>query len=142
MDFALPPDLNWIASGYEGFSELSGPFEFAQGANGGTYGRLTLQPHHLHAVGICHGGVLMTMADMVMGVCCNAGFSGQASVTIQLESQFVASATAGETLLGRAMATRRTKSLVFLKCALWTGEQHVYAGSGIWKIIRRPPKGS
>lgn len=58
---------------------------------------LVVQPHHGNSMGICHGGVLMTLADMTAASGCNLA-RGElvGSPTINLSVDFIAAARQGE----------------------------------------------
>lgn len=58
---------------------------------------LVVQAHHGNSMGICHGGVLMTLADMTAGSGCNlARGEVVGSPTINLSVDFIAAARQGE----------------------------------------------
>ena len=85
---------------------------------------LPLEPRHGNPMGWAHGGLLVTVADMVMGV-----GSGHATgirwphPTVSLSSEFVRGAKLGQWLEGTARIARRT--LNFWQRTAYERTQHV-----------------
>ncbi len=80
-----------------------------------------LQERHCNSQGIAHGGFLSAFAD---GLLATAIFraKGRPSVTVQLTTNFLKPAQAGEWLQGTGQVTRMTRSLVFVEGRAWIGE--------------------
>jgi len=95
-------------------------------------------PHHLNTGGFTHGGVLMTLADVVLGstVAHAVGFMCS---TISLNCDFLAGAKLGDRIEGEATITRQTRSVAFVSGILSVGDQPLMTASGIWKILERHP---
>lgn len=93
--FAVPPGLDRVET-RGGTSEL----------------RLTVQPEHLNALGVVHGGVLATLADEAIGrAVVGALPTGAAAVTAELHVHFLLPAR-GPTLVARARIWRVGRRLV------------------------------
>ena len=96
---------------------------------------LPLEPRHGNPMGWAHGGLLVTVADMVMG----AG-SGHATgirwphPTISLSTEFVRGAKLGQWLEGTARIARRTINFCFCSCDLVCGGEIVLVASGVFKV--------
>jgi acyl-coenzyme A thioesterase PaaI-like protein len=96
---------------------------------------LPLEPRHGNPMGWAHGGLLVTVADMVMG----AG-SGHATAirwphpTISLSTEFVRGARLGQWLEGTARIARRTANFCFCSCDLTCGGEIVLVASGVFKV--------
>src|SRR5712691_6351452 len=96
---------------------------------------LPLEPRHGNPMGWAHGGLLVTLADMVMG----AG-SGHATgirwphPTISLSTEFVRGARLGQWLEGTARIARRTLNFCFCSCDLVCGGEIVLVASGVFKV--------
>ena len=104
---------------------------------------LMLEPRHGNPMGIAHGGLMVTLADMVMGAGC--GFhTGIAwpHPTITLNSDFVRGARIGHWIEGKARLTRRTQSFCFCSADLVSEGHVVLAASGVFKMpdIERIPE--
>ncbi len=66
---------------------------------------MTVQPHHLNANGICHGGFIFTLADAAFGYACNS--HNIRTVSSQNAITFVAPARAGDRLSAVAVEVVR-----------------------------------
>lgn len=116
------------------FVELAGPLWFKAEGERLRVG-LPLEARHGNPMGIAHGGLLVTVADMVMG----AG-SGHATgirwphPTVSLSSEFVRGAPLGQWLEGTARIARRTLNFCFATCDLVCGGEIVLIASGVFKI--------
>src|SRR5258706_11375098 len=106
-----------------GYTEtrLIDPFEiyvgpvFETGAKGAKWYALLVDSRHLNMRGVIHGGMLMSFADAALGqaawdVCDHAH-----CVTLNMQSQFLAPAKAGDLVEVLPELTRRTRSLMFLR---------------------------
>ena len=77
--------------------------------------QLTVRPEMCNGVGICHGGLIFSLADTTIAYAANC--SNQATVVASAQIEFVAPAVAGTTLT--AASTRR-----------WTHQR-----SALWDVI-------
>jgi len=95
---------------------------------------LRVERRHCNPGGTCHGGMLSTLADMllVLGSGAQSGLH-RYMVTINLSSDFMAAAPEGCWLEGRMDVLRVTRNLVFCQGLLSTGGQTVLRMSGITK---------
>jgi acyl-coenzyme A thioesterase PaaI-like protein len=86
-------------------------------------------------MGWAHGGLLVTVADMVMGL-----GSGHATgirwphPTVSLTTEFVRGARLGQWLEGTARIARRTVNFCFASCDLICGGEIVLIASGVFKV--------
>lgn len=127
-----------ICANMTGFSELMGPFYEQTPAQKNTeiVRALPLEKHHLNPEGVVHGGVVLSFMDYVI-------YRGIADVvshdiqfaTINLNTNFLAAAKAGEVLYGTGRITRRTRSVIFAEGIIYNNERQIMTGSGIWKVI-------
>jgi acyl-coenzyme A thioesterase 13 len=96
---------------------------------------LPLEPRHGNPMGWAHGGLLVTVADMVMGI--GSGFATGMfwpHPTISLTSEFVRGAKLGQWLEGKARIARRTVNFCFASCDLVCGGEIVLVSSGVFKV--------
>jgi uncharacterized protein (TIGR00369 family) len=89
---------------------------------------------HLNGKGIVHGGLLLTMLDQAISMTAIDACDGALMVTLQLETQFVGAAKAGDFIEGDATITRKTRSLIFLRGELRVGDRILVSGQGIMKL--------
>ena len=104
---------------------------------------LPLEARHGNPMGWAHGGLLVTVADMVMG----AGSGHITGIrwphpTISLSTEFVRGAKLGQWLEGTARIARRTINFCFCSCDLVCGGEIVLVASGVFKVpdIDKIPK--
>ncbi|MEM7529148.1 MAG: PaaI family thioesterase [Pseudomonadota bacterium] len=131
----IDPTLPWRAVKGEGFNAHVGPFEIARAGENAWHARLTLEPRHINVGGVCHGGVLMTMADITMGTATFEAGGGHPCATVEMDCHFMAAAKRGQTMISIAHQLRRVKSLSFMECAIWSGGRQVMRASGLWKYL-------
>lgn len=139
----LDPALSWRDIYGSGFNAHIGPIKFAQAAPDTWIAALAVAAHHTNMGGVCHGGVLLSLADVAMGSATFAAGPEHACATIELDAKFLAAAKEGQTMLAEARQLRRVRDLSFMACRIDAGGRQVLAASGIWKYLSsRAPKGS
>ena len=90
---------------------------------------------HLNGGGALHGGMMMALADIVMGRTVRDALDGARALTISLNSDFIGASKLGERIRGTAAITRKTRSIVFIGCELAVERRTIMTATGIWKII-------
>lgn len=143
----MPPDnsanlipQNLVTAGWKlhdlsGHMGHTGPlWSLASGDGLWRYG-LLLEAKHLNPAGVVHGGVLLTLADHAMSAVAWQHSLRQPCVTVQLDSQFVASAKAGDFVVCDAQITHSTRSMVFVRAQLWVQAQLLLNAQGIMKVL-------
>ncbi|MCR0981655.1 PaaI family thioesterase [Roseomonas populi] len=133
-----PEAAGWSRRPPVGFSGHTGPYWSRPEGDGWAYG-LVVEPHHLNGHGITHGGLLMTMLDNTLGLTAWYATGQRPSVTMQLNTHFVAAAHPGEFLEARGEVVRLAKSVIFLRGQLTVGDRLVAAADGIWKVLAARP---
>lgn len=127
--------LPWRDIRAEGFNAHIGPIRFAESEEDGIfYAALSLDDRHMNSVGVCHGGVLMSLADAGMGTSAYTT-AGNAVATIDFECDFLAAAKNGQRLFGQCRVARKARELLFMESDFYAGERRVLRASGIW-IVR------
>ncbi len=102
--------------------------------------RLILDERHLGPKGSVHGGVLMSLAEIVLGATVAQALDGADSTSVSLNCDFVGPAVHGEIVEGRARITRRTRSIVFVAGDLYVvgsggNNRILMSATGIWKVL-------
>ncbi len=133
-------------SGYEpvfnvGFNAYVGPI-WRKPGEGETPDRFLFEvrDHHLNGGGFVHGGMLMALADVVLGATVSRTIGGAPCATVSLNCDFVAAGRLGDRIEGAAHITRRTRSVVFVSGELFAradggARQTLLTATGIWKIL-------
>ena len=116
------------------FVEANGPIYGRRGADGFVMGLLVL-PHHCNAAGVCHGGMLATLADMLLTVGSNIQ-SGQSRFlpTVSMTCDYLAPVPEGAWVEGRVQVLRATRNLLFASGLLEVGGEAVLRASGVMKL--------
>lgn len=98
---------------------------------------LKIARKHSNPTGIAHGGLLVTLMDVTLGM--NAGAHvGHVGVypTVQLSCNFMASAREGDELMSEARVEQVTRSLAFMSGRLRVGERTILTATA---VFRNPP---
>ena len=129
-----------IPAGYEaifqqGFNAWVGPIlgNFAGPDMGPHHFIFDVRPEHLNGGDMLHGGMMMTLADVVLGSTVANAVGGMGS-TIALNCDFLAGVKPGTRVEGEATVSRLTRSVAFVSGRLFSGDQTFLTASGIWKI--------
>ena len=99
--------------------------------------KATIKENHLNAAGITHGGFIAAFVDAGAGTAAHRSADQNPCVTISLEFKFISTVKLGQELVGKTKIQKKTKSMVFLTCALTVEDKIVATASGIWKILNK-----
>lgn len=113
--------------------------EFIGAGDGRAEVALDLLPRHMNSWQVTHGGIVMTLLDVVMAV---AGRSldpnARGGVTIEMKTSFLQPAgSAGERIVARGHAYHRTKTMCFCEGEIWNRERLVAKAMGTFKFLKR-----
>lgn len=102
---------------------------------------LHVDERHTNARGFLHAGVLVAVADVVMGhTAQRAGPPETSLVTASLTNDFPGRAQLGDWITGAAMVRRVGRQLAFTTCEFRTNDRLVLAASGVFATVpRRDP---
>jgi acyl-coenzyme A thioesterase 13 len=136
---ANPPDGFVLVARRSPFLDLVGPLWVRAGSDGTdpVYG-LRVQPRHGNARGTAHGGMLMTLADVVRGY--TTAFGQEPPVpltTASMSIDFAGSAAVGDWLEGRADVQRLGRTLAFVNAYLYVGDRRIVRASGVFAVNSR-----
>ncbi|PZS34574.1 MAG: esterase [Pseudonocardiales bacterium] len=116
------------------FLDLIGPLWVSSDPAAPVYG-LQIEHRHANTRGDAHGGVLMTMADVVLGY--TAAFSREPPVrltTASMSVDFAGSAHVGDWVEGRADVQRIGRSLAFANAYLSVGDRRILRASAVFAV--------
>ena len=91
-----------------------------------------VEPRHLNAAGIAHGGFLATMMDSTFGNSLAA--AGRRGFTVRLVTDYLSPAKRGDWLEGRARITRATQTLAFVEGELTVEGRVVIKGQAVFAL--------
>ncbi len=140
---STPDSLNATIPAHFKPAKLGGDFV---AFNGPLYGRWTgekvllgfrVEQRHCNPVGTCHGGMLATLADML--VPCAALYQTQMEErrflpTVSLQIDYMGGALLGTWVQGEAQILRTTRNLVFGQGLVTANGEPALRISGIYKI--------
>ena len=113
--------------------------EFLGMGNGEAQIALTLAPRHMNSWQVTHGGVTMTLLDVVMSLAGRSLDAGaQAGVTVEMKTSFLqAGGKAGDRLLAKGKAFHRSTTMCFCEAEVWNGDKLVAKAMGTFKYLKR-----
>jgi uncharacterized protein (TIGR00369 family) len=109
----------------------------------GRAGRLVLgarvERRHCSPSGYCHGGMLMTMADMLVVIGANLQADQRRFMTtVRLSADFLAAVPLGAWLEGRLEVLRVTRNLIFCQGMLRVAGEPVLRPGRVSELVARP----
>jgi acyl-coenzyme A thioesterase 13 len=94
---------------------------------------LAIAEKHTNSRGICHGGVLATLADLALGYAMLARSGDKGSfVTAHLAVDYAGAARSGDWIESRVEIQRVGSRLAFANCYLVSGEKPIVRASAIF----------
>ena len=119
------------------FNEMIGPlYERRRGAELSL--GLRIEERHTNSRGICHGGLLATLADLALGYAMLATAKGQSNfVTVHLSIDYVGSAKPGDWVHSEVEIQRIGSSLAFANCYLVVNEARIVRASAIFALPKK-----
>lgn len=117
--------------------------EFLEMEDGHARLSLDLTERHMNSWQITHGGVIMTMLDVVMAM---AGRSLHADlkgvVTVEMKTSFLQpGGVAGGRIEARGKAFHQSTTMCFCEGEVWNGDRLVAKAMGTFKYLRRLKSG-
>ncbi|MGZ3159780.1 MAG: PaaI family thioesterase [Burkholderiaceae bacterium] len=113
--------------------------EFLGKGNGEATLALNLQPRHMNSWHVTHGGVTMTLLDVVMSMAGRSLYpDAQAGVTVDMNTSFLQpGGVAGSRLIAKGKAYHRSTTMCFCEGEVWHGDQLVAKAMGTFKYLKR-----
>jgi acyl-CoA thioesterase len=113
--------------------------EFVSMGEGNAEIALDLKDMHMNSWHVAHGGVTMTLLDVVMSM---AGRSLQldakGGVTVEMKTSFLQPAgSPGARLIARGKVFHRSTTMCFCEGELWEGDRLVAKAMGTFKYLKR-----
>ena len=121
-----------LLAGLSPFNALVGPLYQRRDERGISIG-LRLEEKHTNSRGICHGGMLATLADLALGYAL-AGRGGAAGsfFTVQLSIDYASPAKAGEWVESEVEIQQAGARLAFANCYLVASGRRIARASAIF----------
>ncbi len=121
------------------FLDAVGPLYEGRAADGALVLGLRIEERHCNRRGFAHGGLLMTLADLVLGYSLISVTGRRGGVTVNLTTDFAGAAQVGQWVEARADVQKTTGALAFANCYLTVEGQRIVRASAIFKT---PPQSS
>jgi uncharacterized protein (TIGR00369 family) len=114
------------------FNALVGPLYERRDAGGVSIG-LVIEEKHTNSRGICHGGVLATLADLALGYAMLAKSGDQGSfLTAHLAVDYAGAAKVGDWIESQVEIQRVGARLAFANCYLMANQKPIVRASAIF----------
>jgi uncharacterized protein (TIGR00369 family) len=114
------------------FNALVGPLYEKRDGDAVSIG-LAIEAKHTNSRGVCHGGVLATLADLALGYAMLARSRDKGSfVTAHLAVDYAGAARAGDWIESKAEIQRLGARLAFANCYLLVDEKPIVRASAIF----------
>ena len=113
------------------FNALVGPL-YEREESGSLSIGLRIGDKHTNSRGICHGGVLATLADLAMGYAMLHRLGKGGFVTAHLAVDYADAARVGDWIQSAVEIQRVGASLAFANCYLLAGERRIVRASAIF----------
>jgi uncharacterized protein (TIGR00369 family) len=113
------------------FNALVGPLYERRDGDAVSIG-LAIEAKHTNSRGICHGGVLATLADLALGYAMLAKSGDKGFVTAHLAVDYAGAAKAGDWIESRVEIQRLGSRLAFANCYLVSAGKPIVRASGIF----------
>jgi len=138
---AVVPDGFVINLWRRGFGRTVGPFYSRRTADNVETMAFRVEEHHANATSNCHGGMLMSFADMAWGRAIT-NTRGIGWVTVRLTADFLSGARLGDWVEGASEIIADQDALFTVRGRIWCGDRTLMTGTGVYKglhdIVRRP----
>ena len=131
-----------VPDGYEPYARTS-PYLRLVGpvyeADGGSVIGLRLDERHTNARGLLHAGLLVALADVVMGhTAQRVAPAGSSLVTASLTTDFVSSARLEDWVRGAAEVRHVGRRLAFTGCRFTVDDRLLLSASGVFAVLTDP----
>ena len=117
--------------------------EFLEMENGQARLALDLTGRHMNSWQIAHGGVIMTMLDVVMAMAGRSMSSDlKGVVTVEMKTTFLQpGGVPGGRMEARGKAFHQSTTMCFCEGEIWNGDKLIAKAMGTFKYLRRLKSG-
>jgi len=120
-----------------GFMHHNGGLYFREISENEYEFKATIKEFHLNKRKITHGGFICSLIDAGAGTAVYRTTNQKSCVTVSLDIKFIAPSRKEDELIGSVLILKKTKSMVFVSCALKKKEQLIASATGVWKVIKK-----
>jgi acyl-CoA thioesterase len=97
---------------------------------------LRMEPRHLNPNGTAHGGVLMTLLDVTLGMTVEAYLNNQSDrhpITVQLNCNMIAAAPEGALVIGQAQVDGSSRTMTWASGRLVADGRTLMTGTAVFR---------
>jgi len=135
LQAAVVPDGYVINLWQRGFGRTVGPVYSTRDEANNEIMAFRVEEHHANGMNNCHGGMLMSFADMAWGrVISNQREIGW--VTVRLTTDFLSGAQMGDWVEGGSEIVSEQDDIFTVRGKIWCGDRLLMTGSGVFKGLR------
>lgn len=136
----LPPPDGFVPARFSGqFLLDAGPY-YLRKTDACTIVGLRVRQSHVNYVGVAHGGVLTTMADVALSLQPHLlDPAGLPVTTVSLATNFLAAAKHGDWLEAECRIDRAGKRLAYVSGRIFCKDKLLMTMSGVFNLLRPPP---
>ncbi len=116
------------------FERLLGPIYQSGEALNRRY-QFKVDDRHVNGRMVMHGGMMMTLADATLGALAAELAEGISTVTLSMQTQFLAPVPLGHVVEIKPELTRRTRSVLFIRGDLIMDGKIVFIATSMWKLL-------
>lgn len=127
---------DWRELSIPGFISMIGPVRSRRVDGSKTYS-LQTTANHENAIGVIHGGVITSLLDQVMAMEAWQAADRSPTVTIQMDTRFLASATSGDLLEANVTIRHATRSMMFVDAEITADDALIATATSVMKIIKK-----
>lgn len=121
------------------FSDHIGPYYVQENAmelrDGQLHMAFRVQAKHLNILSICHGGVIASFLDDLMGFAAYMHVSPTDVVTSDLATRFLNTASLHDWVTGSAQIISESRSVLIIEGRLHVGHKLIAFASGAWRRL-------
>ena len=115
------------------FLDAVGPLYQGEDADGALLLGLRIEERQSNRRGFAHGGLLVTLADLVLGYSLGTAGSHRGLLTVNLTADFAGAAQIGQWVQARADIQKAKGALAFANCHVTADGKRIVRASGIFK---------
>ena len=117
------------------FGGINGPIFEREDSRGRVWRGFRVAPQHTNQARVVHGGMLMFLADIILGRQAWHNLNSPA-VTVRLSSEFIAQAQQGDWVHGFAQTMGIRASLITMRATVYCKTKLIFVANGTFKATR------
>jgi len=119
-----------------GYMKHNGGLLFRQKSKDEFYFKTKITSKHLNKRKITHGGYICSIIDAGAGTGVFKATEGKSCVTVSLDIKFLGMTKLKDEIIGHVKILKKTKTMIFLNCNLFSRKKIVASALGVWKILK------